>query len=483
VTINLLELVIHNSPTAVALLHGADFVIEMKNPACQELSPGEEMVGRTFAEVWPEAAPFLVPLLQVVREGGVPYHAVAQAVPLHRGPGSPVEERYFDFSYVPLVQAGDVRVLMVASEVTAHKRLEGELRTVCAELVAIHANAPVALFVIDDDFRVEKVNELAARISGRTFAEMVGRQPGDIFGCLSAPSRTEGCGRGPQCAYCSIRAAALDSLTTGARYEGIEAWLSRSVDGVALESCLLISTSPMQFDSGRKVLVCAQDITEQKRTQRALESALAEKTILLKEIHHRVKNNLAVISSMLNMKADGVKNASAKQALITSQQRVHSMALIHEHLYGNERLDRIDFAEYASELVRRLHAAVTSEPSRITIVLALDPIELAIEQAVPCGLILNELLTNAFKHAFRGKQRGRITISFRDCDSETHELSVEDDGVGIPAERPDESNGYSLGLRIVEVLTHQLDGTLKFEPCRGARVVLRFPAVRTTGKR
>ena len=169
------------------------------------------------------------------------------------------------------------------------------------------------------------------------------------------------------------------------------------------------------------MLVCAQDITEQKRTQRALESALAEKTTLLKEIHHRVKNNLAVISSLLSMKADSVSNQTAKQALLKSQQRVHSMALIHEHLYGNERLDRIDFAEYAAELVRRLHAAVASDPHRIAIELALDPIELAIEQAVPCGLILNELLTNAFKYAFHGRDRGRIEISFHESGG-MHEL-------------------------------------------------------------
>lgn len=473
---SLVELVIRNSPTAIALLHGPDFTIEMVNPACQALSPGEEMAGRTVAQVWPEAVPLLIPLLQVVRNGGIAYNVSGQALPLRQGPGSPVEERYFDFSYVPLSQEGDVRVLMVASEVTAHKRVEAKLQAACAELAAIHANAPVALFVINDDFRVEKVNDLAARFAGRAVAEIVGQRPGDAFGCLSALANSAGCEKGPECAYCRIRAAALDSLTTGARHEGVEAWLSRSVDGVAAESCLVISTSPMQFDHVRKVLVCAQDITEQKHTQRALESALAEKTILLKEIHHRVKNNLAVISSLLSMKADAVGNLKAKVALEESQQRVYSMALIHEQLYGNERLDRINFADYATQLVQRLHAAVASEPDRITIELTLEPIELAIEEAVPCGLIMNELLTNAFKYAFRGRERGRIAVAFRQSPEGIRELSVEDDGVGIPSERADEPSGNSLGLRIVEVLTHQLDGTLRREPCSGTRMVLRFPA-------
>jgi two-component sensor histidine kinase len=477
---DLLELVFRSSPTAIALLSGPDFVIEMMNPACQSLSPGAEMVGRRVADVWPEATSFVLPLLQVVREGGVAYHADGQVVPLRRGPSSQVEDRYFDLSYVPLSQEGEVRVLMAASEVTAHKRVEARLQAVCAELAAIHANVPVALFVINDRFRVEKLNDLAAQFSGKSLFDIVGQFPGDVLGCLDSLSNAEGCGNGGDCAYCAIRAAALDSLTTGSRHEGVEAWLTRQADGRVQESCLLISTSPMQLEQSRKVLVCAQDVTEQKRTQRALESALAEKTTLLKEIHHRVKNNLAVISSLLSMKADAVRNQTAKQALLKSQQRVHSMALIHEHLYGNERLDRINFAEYASELVRRLHAAVASEPHRIAIDLALDPVELAIEQAVPCGLILNELLTNAFKYAFRGRQRGRIAISFRASDDGSHEMAVEDDGVGMPAQtRPE--NGTSLGLRIVEVLTHQLDGVLERAACAGTRWVLRFPPVKARG--
>ena len=473
---DLLELVFRSSPTAIALLAGPDFVIELMNPACQGISPGWEMIGRKVADVWPEAASFLLPLLQVVREGGVAYHADGQVVPLRRGPALLLEERFFDLSYVPLSQDGEIHVLMAASEVTAHKRVETRLQAVCAELAAIHANVPVALFVMNHHFRVEKLNDLAAQFSGKPLCDIVGQFPGDVFGCLDSLSNAEGCGNGSACGYCAIRTAALDSLTTGARHEGVEAWLTREADGAVQESCLLISTSPMQLEQGRKVLVCAQDITEQKRTQRALESALAEKTTLLKEIHHRVKNNLAVISSLLSMKADAVSNQTAKQALLKSQQRVHSMALIHEHLYGNERLDRIDFAEYASELVRRLHAAVASDPHRIAIELALDPIELAIEQAVPCGLILNELLTNAFKYAFRGRSRGRIAISFRAAGNGLHELAVEDNGVGIPGEGILQT--ASLGLRIVEVLTRQLDGVLERASCPGTRWVLRFPVVK-----
>jgi two-component sensor histidine kinase len=172
------------------------------------------------------------------------------------------------------------------------------------------------------------------------------------------------------------------------------------------------------------------------------------------------------------MKADAVTNFKAKQALEESQQRIYSMALIHEQLYGNDRLDRINFAEYAAELVHHLHSAVAADPKRITIDLAVEPIELAIGQAVPCGLILNELLSNAFKYAFQGRERGRIAVSFREIAAGIRELAVEDDGVGIP---PGRQEGKSLGLRIVEVLARQLDGALEQQTCSGTRMALRFP--------
>jgi two-component sensor histidine kinase/PAS domain-containing protein len=475
---HLLESVIQNSPSAIALLRGPDFTLEMVNPAYQALSPGEPMAGRTVAEVWPEAASLVIPLLRVVRDGGIVYNASGLAVPLHRGVGTAVEERYFDFSYLPLkglAPADDVRVLVVAIEVTGHKRAEQALHATYSELAAIHANAPVVLFVVNDNLRVEKVNHLAARFAGREVADLVGQRPGDAFGCLHALADPGGCGNAAACARCPIRTAALDSLALGAHHDGIEAWLPVTVEGQKQQRCLLVSTSVMRFDQTRKVLVCAQDITDRKRTHMALESALAEKIILLKEIHHRVKNNLAVICSLLSMKADASGNHEVRLALEESRQRVHSMALIHEHLYGTNHLDRIDFAEYAQQLVSRLQAAFGGEPDRITIELDLDPIELAIERALPCGLILNELLTNIFKHAFRGRKDGRIAISFHESPPGIGELAVEDDGVGLPAGRLGEQNGKSLGLRIVEVLAGQLDGALAQETGSGTRMVLRFP--------
>jgi two-component sensor histidine kinase len=231
----------------------------------------------------------------------------------------------------------------------------------------------------------------------------------------------------------------------------------------------------MQFEGRKRALVCAQNVTEMKRTVHQLESALAEKTVLLKEVHHRVKNNLAVISSLLNMQADTHGSIEAKAALAQSQRRVRSMALIHEHLCGNDHLDRVNFAEYARQLVSEMYAAFVGEPGRISLNVAVEPIEVGLDRAVPCALILNELLSNAFKHAFPGERKGEVHISFRESEPGQLELAIQDDGIGSPAGQG-EGKTKSLGLSIVRILTTQLDGTLEQEACEGTRFVLRFPA-------
>ena len=211
-----------------------------------------------------------------------------------------------------------------------------------------------------------------------------------------------------------------------------------------------------------------------RETVNRLESALAEKTVLLKEVHHRVKNNLAVVSSLLSLKADATLDCAARVALEESQQRVQSIALVHEHLYGSDNLCRVNFADYARELLHRMQSAFTLDDGRISLELELDPVELSIAQAIPCALVLNELLSNAYKYAFDGGRSRRVRISFRKPEPGCCELAVEDDGVGLPPGKLG-SQSDSLGLRIVGILTHQLKGSVEQQECPGTRIVLRFP--------
>ncbi len=226
----------------------------------------------------------------------------------------------------------------------------------------------------------------------------------------------------------------------------------------------------MQEITGRRRLEEAQ-----QESLRALEAAVAEKTVLLNEIHHRVKNNLAVISSLLGMKASAIENPEAKAAIDESQQRVRSIALVHEYLYRSSHFDRINLADYAKNLADGLYSTFVGEPDRISMELDLDPIEIDIHQAVPCALILNELLTNALKYAFPGAREGKIRVSLRESEPGSLQLTIEDNGVGLPAGRLTSPNPQSLGLRIVGILTKQLDGSLEQQECAGTHIVLRFP--------
>ena len=480
-----LEFIIQNSPACTALLRGPEFTFESVNSAYQALLPGEPIAGRTVAEVWPEATPLVLPLLNVVREAQTVYHATEARIPRRRAPGGPVEDRYFDFSFVPLPGTDDEgAVLAAAVEVTRYKVAENELRAVNQELSTFYANAPVALMVLDEDLRVRKLNHMAAALAGPAAPNPVGLQFGGAMGCLNALSDPQGCGFAPPCQECGIRIAALGTLQDGTRHENVEAWVPLSIEGRVEQRCLSVSTALMEPNGVRRVLFCAHDITARKESETVLretvqdlESALTQKTVLLKEVHHRVKNNLAVISSLLSLKADSSKVRKTRLALRESQRRVHSIALIHEQLYASDDVDRVNFREYTEQLVYNLHSVFVAEPERISIRLDVAPIQMGIHRAVPCALILNELVTNAFKHAFPREGRGEVSVSLRESPPGRLELAIEDNGIGSPPQLADR-NTESLGLKIVGILSHQLEGSFEQQdaPGGGTRFVLRFPA-------
>lgn len=206
--------------------------------------------------------------------------------------------------------------------------------------------------------------------------------------------------------------------------------------------------------------------------ERAISAALAAKEVLLQEVHHRVKNNLQIISSLLNMHADGLPEP-AQQALDESQRRVRSMALVHEQLYSRDRPDELDFAEYATSLASEILAAYSVDWGAIRMRFDLEPVTLNIDQAVPCALILNELTTNAVKYAFPDHRTGEIVIALHECGEDRIRLRVCDDGIGLPPDF-DRTECRSLGLRIVDILTYQLNGTLDVGSGPGADFQLTF---------
>jgi two-component sensor histidine kinase len=218
-----------------------------------------------------------------------------------------------------------------------------------------------------------------------------------------------------------------------------------------------------------------QRIEEELRDSQArLQTALQEKEILLTEVYHRIKNNLQVISSLLDLQADMVADPQVRALFEDSQQRIQAVSLIHENLSETNNVRSIPAAEYIHRLSTRVFQAYTSPGGRVTLSIQADPVWVDVKNALPCGLIVNELLSNSLKYAFPGGQSGEITIALR-ATSEGHMLLiVRDTGVGFPA-GVDFRHTDSLGLQLVCLLTEQLGGTIELERASGTQWTLRFP--------
>ncbi|MBI4804873.1 MAG: PAS domain-containing protein [Desulfovibrio sp.] len=214
------------------------------------------------------------------------------------------------------------------------------------------------------------------------------------------------------------------------------------------------------------------NITQVKTAEIALMASLREKEVLLKEIHHRVKNNLQIISSLLSLQEKGIENPEAQRILLDCQGRVMSMALVHDQLHRSDNLGGIDMAPYLGELLRRLAIGYKGKRD-ITMELAIASIALSLDQAIPFGLIANELATNAFKHAFNGVQKGTITISAV-RNGQNVAFTIADNGKGLPGDFSLDGQS-TLGLQIVTLLANQLHGTLAVESDGGTRFRLEFP--------
>lgn len=220
-----------------------------------------------------------------------------------------------------------------------------------------------------------------------------------------------------------------------------------------------IAVKTININSKSYFSVRITDITAKYELNAKIKSSLHEKEILLAEIHHRVKNNLAVISGLLGLQSTHIENAGAKKAFEECRNRIHTMALIHDKLYHNETLSKIDFGEYLNDLVRHIKNSYNPTVSEIEFSVTCNEMHLDIGLAVPCGLILNELMSNAHKHAFKGKEKGKIEIVCSSTDK-NFTLMVCDDGVGFDMEKA-LIEPRSLGLTLVKALVGQINGDIK----------------------
>ena len=219
-----------------------------------------------------------------------------------------------------------------------------------------------------------------------------------------------------------------------------------------------------------------KEITARKQAEEKLKSLLKEKEVLIKEVHHRVKNNFAVVSSLLGLQSRDIDDTEVKTMFMQSRDRINSMALLHERLYQSQDLTHINFSEYIRTLVDDLFNAYETDPVKISFITEVDDIILDVDKVLPCGLIVNELISNALKYGFPKSRtdKGQIKVSFHKINEDEIELTVMDNGVGLPDDF-DIAKTKSLGLQIVSMMAEgQLDGKLKVSGNSGATFQIQF---------
>lgn len=235
-------------------------------------------------------------------------------------------------------------------------------------------------------------------------------------------------------------------------------------------------------ESDRSRLALLNILEDQHLSNQRLQRLLEEKDILLREVHHRVKNNLQIIISLLNLQARQLGlDSTAAAALQTSQQRIRAIAAVHEKLYQSENLARVAMGQYIAGMARQLAAAYTQPEQRIQIETKIEDFVLGIDIALPIGLIVNELLTNALKHAFAGREHSRIDILLTHSAGRAR-LTVQDDGAGLPAD-VDEQSGGKLGMTLVRALARQIGGVVTITRGNGTAVTVDFSVEREDVKR
>ena len=322
-----------------------------------------------------------------------------------------------------------------------------------AKFEAVVETAGDGIITADELGRVESFNAAAERMFGYAAEEITGES---VRTLLSADA-------GDASAPLDVR---LDE-SIGSRREAS----GRRKDGSAFP--VELNVGEVNFGERRIYTLILRDITERKREEEKLKSSLREKEILLKEIHHRVKNNLQIISSLLNLQSGHIRDPRALEVFKEGQGRVRSMALIHEKLYQSDDLARVDFYEYISNLAAYLFRSYEVNSGAVTLNVESEDVLLGVDTAIPCGLIINELVSNSLKHAFPGGGSGSINITLRPAGPERLTLAVSDDGIGLPPGF-DVRNTPSLGLQLVNTLARQLGGEVEVTGGAGAEFKITF---------
>jgi len=350
------------------------------------------------------------------------------------------------------------KLLSVSHDITARKHTEEALQASLKELAdikfALDKSSIVA--ITDHQGKITYVNDKFCDISKYSHAELLGQN-----------HRIINSGYHPQKFFKQMWA----TIASGQVWQG--EIKNRARDGTfywvdtTIVPFLNAEGKPYQYVAIRS------DVTERKRAEEQIKVSLKEKEVLLKEIHHRVKNNLQIISSLLNLQAGYIEDEKTLEILKAGESRVASMAMIHEQLYLSGDLAKVNFTEYIENLVANLFNSYNVNSEAIALKINVDNVNLKLDAAIHCGLIINELISNSLKYAFPAGKKGEICVELHQGNDKRSTLTVSDNGIGFPKDL-DFHNTASLGLQIVTALTNQLEGIIELNRDRGTEFKIIF---------
>ena len=356
---------------------------------------------------------------------------------------------YMKWSLAPGYEETWSKILVSIVDVTERKQAEEALNRSEEQFRAMMEAMIEPVYICSPDFRVEYINPAMIRRTGHS---TTGENCFKFVNGLD-----EKC---PWCIHHKVQQGEYPEL------EIVSPKDNRSYH---------ISNSPIVHSDGIiSKMAVYRDTTDRKLAEQQLESSLREKEVLLQEVHHRVKNNMQVITSLLRLQAGKIKDKHHTEIFRDAENRVRSMALIHETLYQTKDFANVDFNDYVKTISNHLFKGYSIAPDKVSLKIEIEDTSLGLDNAIPCGLIINELISNALKYAFPEDGIGEIKITLQSINDDQIELTVSDNGIGIPAEI-DVEKTESLGLQLVQLLAeNQLDGTLALDRDGGTAFKIRF---------
>ena len=332
---------------------------------------------------------------------------------------------------------------------------ENRFRIEKAYLDQLFENAQEAIAISDIEHRILRINEEFTRLFGYSQAEALDKKIDDLIAPDNSRSEaltfTDELGKGIKISFEAPRRCQNGELK----------FIS------AIGSPILIDEKIVAHYS------IYRDISARKEAEAKLKASLKEKEVLLSEIHHRVKNNLQIVSSLLRLQSSSIDDRQLLGMFQESQNRINSIALIHEALYQSKDIAKIDFSDYIQRLTNNLLTIYNKEFGSIRMHVEVKDVYLDINKAIPCGLIINELVTNVMKHAFPNGKLGEIHVLMEKYSNQQHSLIVRDNGIGFP-ENINFRATTSLGMMLVNELTSQLNGTIELNRDKGSEFIIKF---------